>query len=131
MKMFAIALLGVCSVISAQENKTVKISLNFNPPYGSGSIEIYNDSYQRLAPMMNKLLKARRISVLGLIKEVLSEGRYTVEIYENDRIAQRYVVLNSQNVHDETNDRYLKCDVLSDIYRIFVHFLLQERMDAG
>jgi hypothetical protein len=131
MKMFIILLLGVCNLISAQENKTIKIVLNFSPLYGGGDIEIYNDSYQRLSSMMDKLLKSRKITIMTLSKETLPEGEYTISIYENGQIIQNYIVLNSENVYDTTNKRYLKCDVLSDVYRTFVHFLIRDRMNLN
>jgi hypothetical protein len=128
------------SVLSAQgskshdedyENKTVKITVNFSPLYNGGNLEIYNDTYQRLSSsLMQKLTTARRIPIVSLYKEALSEGKYTVDVYENSLIVQSYIVLNSGDVYDKTHDYYLRCDALADIYRIFVHFLLRERIDT-
>jgi hypothetical protein len=113
------------------EDKTVKITVNFSPLYGGGNLEIYNDTYQRLSSsLMQKLKTAKKISLPFLSKEALSEGKYTVDIYENSLIVQSYIVLNSGDVYDKMHDYYLRCDALADIYRIFVHFLLRERIDT-
>jgi hypothetical protein len=123
--------MGLAGTVFCQENKMVRIILNFSPLYGNGNMEIYNDTYNRLSPMMDNLSKARRINVRSLVKEALPEGRYTIDIYEHGAIIQSYIVFNSENVYDKTNNYYLKSNVLNDIYRIFIHYLLRDRIDTN
>jgi hypothetical protein len=118
------------SMAYTEESKMAKIVLHFSQLYGGGSLEIYNDSYNRLTSLFDNLQKARKISTLFLSKEALSEGVYNIEIYENNILLRQYIVLNSENVYDMTNNQYLRSDALSDVYRIFVHFLLRDRINT-
>jgi hypothetical protein len=126
-----IFIVGVITMSFAKDNKKVIITLNFSPLYSGGSMVIYDDSYQRLNVLMVKLSKARSIGVLFLSKEALPEGTYSIDIYSNDVLIQSYEVLNSENVRDKTKDRYLKCDVLSNIYNMLVHHFLQDRINRN
>ncbi len=127
----SLLLLGVCVVMFGQENKTVRITVHFRPAYGSGSMEIYNGSYQGVASMMNTLSKARRIPVLFVSKAALEEGEYNIEIFQNGSLIESYTVFNSQNIFDNINNKFLKSNILSEIHQMFVLYLLRDRYDPS
>ena len=70
----------------------------------------------------------RKLLFNHVIKEALIEGEYFIFVTEKNVEIKSYVVFNSQNVYDLKKDRYLKCNVLSEVYRICVEYFLKERM---
>jgi hypothetical protein len=120
-------LLAMTSSNFDNDEKTVIITLNVSPLYDGGTKEIYNGPYHYLSDLMIKLARARRVTIFSSVKMALPEGTYSINIYENNLLIQSYEVFNSEDVQDKTRNRHLKCDVLEDIYGIFVQVLLRER----
>jgi hypothetical protein len=106
----------------ANDARTVTITLMLSPMCGGGEIEVYNGSYDGINRIMKKISTAWR--AFAIVKEALWEGEYIVNVYNNGLLVQTYLVMNSSNVYDRTNDRYLKCDILLDIRSLLVPILL-------
>ena len=125
---YIIFLATLCSLGFSEVNMTVCIILRLSPLYGGGEIEIYNGTYSRIENVMKEIENAKKITLNHVIKEALIEGEYFIVVTEKNVEIKSYVVFNSQNVYDLKKDRYLKCNVLSEVYRICVEYFLKERM---
>jgi predicted lipoprotein with Yx(FWY)xxD motif len=116
--------LGIACMGFANNSKTVKITLKLSSLYGGGEMLVYSGSYDS-SKVMKKISTAQKTSPLFVTKEALAEGKYIIDVYNDGLLIQTYTVSNPRSVYDKTNGRFLKCDVLSDIYFILVHTLLR------
>jgi hypothetical protein len=84
------------------------------------SIVIY-DGTPRSA-IIDPIKKARRVNINALEKAVITEGEYLVELFtENGK--ESFRIQNNYWVYDETNDRFLRCSILSDLRGYLLNYL--------
>lgn len=126
--LLSIFLLSLYSSVFSEVNMNVCITLKLSPLYGGGEIVLYNDTYSRIAETMSKIKNAKKIGINSMVKEALAEGEYIISVSENGMEINSYTVFNSQNIYDKKNDKYLKCDVLFDIYQISIGYFLRDRI---
>ena len=97
-----------CKQFNISDIDYVKISVINNTNDIKLQRVIFDGPSKDVEVFITELSKAKRIWIGFVIKEALIEGEYLVELYSANRLVGKYTVINSENIYDEINKKYLK-----------------------
>ena len=137
--LFYIFTFSSCEQPKILDEDEVKIYLIFSVPHPYGLIykkeerilDIFHDFGKKLPPSFNEaLLKSSRALTAFVPKEALSEGNYYIEIYDANKILKyNYKIFSPRYVYDMINGNFLKCNILTDIYKITTIEEIKEKIN--
>lgn len=111
-----IALLTLLSCSAKDKPKITKVIItqNFHDTFWNKdlSVEIYNSGTEEIEELINKISKAKTISINSAIKEVLEEGEFNINFYSNENIILDYTVWNKQNANDNLSGKFKKLEII-------------------
>lgn len=87
------------------------------------SIVVYDGTPRSV--IIDQIRKARRININVLEKAVVIEGEYIVELF-TEHGQESFRIQNNYWIYDETNNRFLRCAILSDLREYLLNYLFMK-----